>query len=250
MCRLRKSVRVALCICAVGAPIVLAAQPMAGNGFLFGAPHGTISVRGGFAQPSAGSDVFSFVQEHLTLGRGDFGASALSGDIAVFVTDRLALQLSVGSSGRSVPSEYRDWVDNKELPIKQSTVLRRMPMMLGLRYYLVPPGRTLGRLAWVPARFAPYVAGGAGRVWSRFRQSGDFVDYKTLAVFHSTLRSDAWSYGGYGAAGVEYAMTPKVGLVAETRYDRASARMSNDFSGFDRIDLSGVSATLGLTFRF
>jgi hypothetical protein len=45
-------------------------------------------------------------------------------------------------------------------------------------------------------------------------------------------------------------MSARVGLVGEARYDRAHARMSSDFVGFDRIDLSGLSATMGLMYRF
>lgn len=122
--------------------------------------------------------------------------------------------------------------------------------MIGLRYYLTPSGRSLGRLAWVPTRVAPYVTAGVGSVWYKFKQSGDFVDYKTLDVFHTTLESTSWAPAGYGAAGVDYSLSARVGVVSEARYDYARARMGDDFAGFDRIDLSGISATIGLSFRF
>lgn len=250
MSNCRKAVGAMLCACAVLAPLGAGAQPSAGNGFLFGAPHGSISLRGGFAQPSAGSDIFSFVHQHLTVGRGDFAGTSLSGDLTVLGSERLALQFGFGYSARSAPSEYRDWVDNKELPIEQSTYLRRMPLTIGLRYYLTAPGRTLGRLAWVPTRVVPYVAAGTGITWYEFRQAGDFVDYKTLDVFNTTLKSSGWAPNVFGALGANYALTARTGLVAEARYDMASGRMSSDFAGFNRIDLSGVSATLGLTFHF
>ena len=141
-------------------------------------------------------------------------------------------------------------MDNKDLPIEQTTELRRLPLMMGLRYYLAPPGRSLGRLAWVPARFAPYVTGGVGTVWYKLMQTGDFVDFQTLDVFHTTLESNAWALAGYGAVGMEYSLNARAGLVTEARYDRAHAGMSSDFSGFNRIDLSGLTGTLGLMFRF
>ncbi len=104
--------------------------------------------------------------------------------------------------------------------------------------------------SWVPARFAPYVSAGVGRVRYRFHQSGDFVDYQTLDVFNTELESAGWTTAGYGAIGLDYAMNARMGLVSEARYDRAHARMSSDFEKFDRIDLSGLSATVGLSFRF
>jgi outer membrane protein W len=236
--------------CALAAPLGVGAQPRSGDGFLFGMPRGSISLRAGFALPTASSDVFAFSHDNLTVGRGDFAGSTVSADAAFTLTPRLALQASAGYSGRTVPSEFRDWVDNNDLPIEQSSVLRRIPLTIGLRYYLVPPGRSLGRLAWVPTRLAPYVGAGVGQVWYRFRQSGDFVDYQTLDVFNETLESSSWAPTGYGAVGLDYALNAKVGLVTEARYDYARARMGIDFEGFDRIDLSGFSATVGLAFRF
>lgn len=231
-------------------PLGVGAQRLAGDGFLFGAPGASLTLRLGYAQPLAGSEVFAFSNENLTLGRSDYAGGALSGDFAWFVAERVALQISAGYSRRTVGSEFRDWVDTDDLPIEQTTEFSRVPVMVGLRYYLVPPGRTLGRLAWVPARFAPYVSAGVGRVRYRFHQFGDFVDYQTLDVFDTDLESSGWTTAGYGAAGLDYAMSARVGLVSEARYDRAYARMSSDFEGFDRIDLSGLSATIGLSFRF
>ncbi len=246
----RTAVCAALWACAFMAPLGVGAQRLAGDGFLFGAPGASLTLRLGYAQPLAGSEVFAFSNEHLTLGRSDYAGGSVSGDFAFLVAERLAVQFSAGYSKRTMGSEFRDWVDNNDLPIEQTTEFSRVPVMVGLRYYLVSPGRSLGRLAWVPARFAPYVSAGVGRVRYRFHQSGDFVDYQTLDVFSSTLESSGWTTAGYGAVGLDYAMSAGVGLVSEARYDRAHARMSSDFEKFDRIDLSGLSATIGLSFRF
>lgn len=231
-------------------PLVASAQAGSGDGFLFGAPRGSFTLRGGITRPSEGSDLFAFVRKELTVGRGDFTGGSLSGELAFFASDRLALQLGVGFSRRTVASVYRDWVDNDDREIEQSTVLRRVPLSAGLRYNLLPSGRSLGRLAWVPARAVPYVSGGVGITWYSFRQAGDFVDYQTLDVFGTSLASSAWAPTAFGAVGVDYALAARLGLVLEARYDGARARMSSDFSGFNSIDLSGVAATAGLTVRF
>ena len=246
----RTAVRAALWVVAVGLPLGVAAQPLSGNGFMFGAPQGTFTLRAGYAQPTAGSEVFSFSRQHLTMGRNDFAGSSLSADLGFFVSERFALQLSAGLSTRTVGTEYRGFVHSNDLPIQQSSTLRRMPLMIGLKYYLSPPGRSLGQLAWVPARITPYVAAGVGGMWYSFRQTGDFMDFADTTAFPDTYESSSWAGAGYGAVGVDYAMSPRVGLVGEARYDRAHAKMGSDFVGFDRIDLSGFAATLGLTFRF
>lgn len=244
------AVRAALTLCVLLVPLAADAQPRFGDGFMFGAPNGVLTLRAGVARPSERSDLFSFVQDELTLARGDFAGGSMGADLAFFVAPSFAVQVGVGYSGRTVPSVYRDWVDNDDREIEQSTVLRRVPLSLGLRYYLKPPGRRLSRLAWVPARVSPYVAAGGGVTWYSFRQKGDFVDYRTLDVFGTELESSAWSRGVFAAVGADYALRARVGLVGEARYDQASAGLGSDFSGFNRIDLSGFAVTVGLALRF
>lgn len=246
--------RVTLCAAlwasAMFVPLAVGAQSGAGGGFMFGAPTGSLTFRGGMARPSESSDLYSFVRDELTVGRGDFAGSSWAVDAAFFVRPQLAVQFGIGIASRTKPSVYRDWVDTDNREIEQSSSLRRMPLSAGLRYYLKPPGRSISRLAWVPARVAPYVAAGGGITYYRFKQTGDFVDYQTLDVFGTELNSEAWSPSAFLAAGADYALGARVGLVGEARYDWASARLSSDFSGFNRIDLSGLAVTVGLAYRF
>jgi len=202
------------------------------------------------ASPTASSEVFSFTSKQLTVGRGDFGSASFGADLGLHLSSRLQLQLGTTRSGRTINSEFRDWVDNDELPIEQSTVFRRQSVTAGLKYHLTSPGRSISRLAWVPSRFTPYVSAGAGTMWYRFRQEGDFVDFQTLDVFTSDLASSSWAPTAYAAGGFDYSLTPRLGLTTEARYDYARATMSRYFEGFDRIDLSGVGANVGLTVRF
>jgi len=231
------------------APAAIQAQ-VGGNGYLFGRPRATFTLRGGFASPTASSDVFSFSAKQLTVAKGDFGSAAVGADLGFRVSDRLDLQFSAASMGRNVNSEFRDWVDDDDRPIEQRTSFRRAPVTAGLKYFLTSPGRSLGRLAWVPSKFTPYVAGGGGAMWYSFRQSGDFVDFKTLKVFSSNLSSSSWAPMAYGAGGIDYSLSPHLSLTTEGRYDYARATMNNSFEGFNRIDLSGLSANVGLTVRF
>ena len=246
----RVALSAALCASAMLVPFQVGAQSGGSSGFMFGAPKASVTVRGGFARPSESSDLYSFVRDELTIARGDFAGSSWSLDAAFFVQPQLAVQFGIGVASRTTPSVYRDWVDNNDREIEQTSSLRRMPLSAGLRYYLVPPGRSIGRLAWVPARVAPYIAAGGGLTYYSFKQSGDFVDYQTLDVFGTELYSEGWSPSAFTAVGADYALGARVGLVGEARYDWASARLSSDFSGFNRIDLSGLAVTVGLAYRF
>ncbi len=230
-------------------PIGLFAQS-SGDGFLFGRPHVTLTLRGGFASPTASSDVFAFAAKQLTVGKGDFGSASFGADFGVRLRERLNLQFSASSMGRNVDSEFRDWVDNNDKPIEQRTTFRRTPVTVGLKYYLSAPGRSVSRLAWVPSRFAPYVSAGGGQMWYRFKQAGDFVDFQTLDVFKSDLTSSSWTGVAYGSGGIDYTVSPHLALTTEARYDYSRATMNKAFEGFNRIDLSGLSANVGLTVRY
>lgn len=228
----------------------LSAQSSGGDGFLFSAPHATLSIRGGFAQPSASSDVFSFVTRQLTVDRRDFGGLSLASDLAIRLRSRVDLLLGTGISTREARSEYRDFVDNDDLPIEQRTTFRRVPITAGLKLHLRPEGRSISSLAWVPNKLSPYIAAGGGAMYYLFKQDGDFVDFKTSDVFSTSLRSSGVSAMAFGSVGTTYSLTPRVGLNAEVRYERAHGDLSTDFRDFSPIDLSGVGVTAGLLFRF
>ena len=89
-------------------------------------------------------------------------------------------------------------------------------------------------------------------MWYRFRQEGDFVDYQTNNVFTATgdaFDANAWTGMYQAMGGADFSLSPHVALRLDSRYVWAKAPLSRGFSGFDRIDLSGVQGTLGLTYR-
>lgn len=220
-----------------------------GDGYLFHRPDVTLSVRGGYSRADAKSDVFDEVTTNLTLDRGDFSGLTLGGDLAVSVGNRVDVVFSGGYSRSNHKSEFRDFVDNNDLPIEQTTTFERMPITANLRINLSEPGRSVGSLAWIPNRVVPYVGAGVGAMRYRFRQKGDFVDFNTNAVFPSTLESSGWAFVAQAMAGVDYNFTSKLGLSLDARYLHAKGELDSSFKGYDRIDLSGLTATVGLSVR-
>lgn len=233
------------------APLAVHSQPLSGDGYLFRRPQGSFTLRGGLTQPTASSDVFNDSRQFLTINRGDFLSGSVSGDIGIRVADRLSLQFNGGFSKRSVASEFRDWEDNDGLPIEQMTSLTRVPFMVGMRFDLTAPGRKVSRLAYIPSKITPYVTAGGGMMWYKYRQEGSFVDFRSLDVFDSRLESSGTTGAAYGALGADFSIRPTFAITTEVRYDMARAQMDRQsFSGFNKIDLSGVNATVGLTFRY
>lgn len=239
----------ALFIASVAEPATANAQAER-NGYILRKPNASISLRLGFARADAGSEVFDFAQEYLTLKRHDFDGIQMAIDGGVLLGRQTEIVFSVGVTSRTAQSNYRDWVDNNDMEIEQETRFSRVPITLGLRYYFTPVMEKVGSFAWVPARVLPYISAGGGIIRYRFEQTGDFVDFRTNDIFFGSLSSSGESPVLYGAAGLQLGITPHSALITELRYDRANAPMSTQFSGFGNIDLSGASLTTGLRFRF
>jgi hypothetical protein len=220
------------------------------RGFLLGPPAGSVSFRAGVNRASAGSDIFTFVTRELTVDRSDFRTASLVAEVGASLTPRVGLVFGASVGRSETPSEFRDWLDNRDLPIEQSTRLSRTALSASAKVYLVPPGRSIGRFAWIPSRLAPYVGAGAGVMRYRFEQEGDFIDFQTFRVFRDKYSSSGWRPMGQALAGGDISLSPRVAVSVEGRYEWARARLGLDFSGFDPIDLSGVSMTAGVTFRY
>jgi len=226
-------------------------QETSGRGFLFGAPSGSFSIRGGYSGANAGSDVFSFVTNELTLRRGDFGSFSIGGDVSVAISNRFDIVLSADAGSMTRKSEFREWQDNSGNPIEQQTGFSRQTFALSGKYYLRPSGRTLGRFAWVPAPYAPWLSAGLGRTLYNFHQTGDFIDFdRNNSVFGDSFKSSTWATTLQVGGGVDWNLTQRFALTTQAKYLFGKADLTYDYAGFDPIDLSGLGISAGLTVRF
>ena len=226
------------------------AEAQGSKDFRFGEPHFSLAFNMGYGMPRAGSDVYDFVMNDLTLQKSDFYSVVFGGSFGVRVTNRVEVSLDVSYGNSNTRSEFRDWVDLDDLPIEQNTRLSWTPVTGSVKAYLWERGRRISQLAWVPGKWSPFLGVGGGRVYYNFRHSGDFVDFDTLEIFSDTFRSAGSSGIFHVLAGAEWSLGPYFYLTGEGRYSWAEARMSKDFVGFDPIDLSGFQGTVGLALRF
>lgn len=248
--------RFPLIVAALLLPAALPAQqrparpPEGGPGFLFHTPRVTWGIRGGFNVRSSASGVYDSVTTWLTLNKRDFNAFSIASDIGVTVAGPLELVLGGGYTARRAESEFRDYVDQNDQPITQSTMLRTVPLTLAARVYLTSRGRQIGRFVWIPARIMPYVGVGAGMIGYWFEQRGSFVDFADLSIFSDRFRSDGWAPLGMVLAGADYSLGSRLFINADVRYIRANAALHGQFVNFtDGIDLSGVQFSMGLHVR-
>ncbi len=213
------------------------------------------AIRGGFDRANAGGDLFEFVTDTLTLDRSDFSSVSYAMDLSYSVTPRIDLGFSAGYAASKTPSEFRKYVGVDDLPITQTTRFTRVPLMASLKAYILPRGQTIGSLAWIPSRFSPYVGAGGGAMMYRFQQEGEFVDSESanLDIFRDRLVSTGWTPAAQGLAGFDMALGPRWGLTTEAKYTYARKHTDTsdreDFQNY-RIDLSGLSATMGFHVRF
>jgi hypothetical protein len=225
----------------------------AGNGFLFKKPVGSFSLHAGYAMANAGSQVFDDATDLLTLSRRDFDGIAWGGDISLSLGERTDLVFSGEFSSASANSEYREFVESNDEPIRQATKFKRVPLAMSVKYYLADRGRSISQFAWIPNRYAPYVGVGGGAMWYRFRQNGDFVDFDTpdLEIVTDEVQSSGWAPMAQAMAGLDYTVGNWVALTFEGRYGYAKARLDPErYEGFDKIDLSGFAGTVGFRVRF
>lgn len=225
-------------------------HPGSRRDFLFGRPHGSIGVHGSWLLPRAGSDLFDFVTDQLTVDRGDFRAAGIGLRLGIVVTSRIEAVADVEFHKSEAPSEYRRLVDNNLQPINQETQLEQVALSGSVKIALTPRGRRISRLAWIPRSVIPYVGGGAGAVRYDFLQRGDFVDFVDSSVFADVFQSKGWAPSAHGFGGVDLQLYRLVFLNLEGRYTWAEGNLDTDFIGFDPIDLAGFRMSAGVQVLF
>ena len=218
--------------------------------FLFGRPGNSIGVRGQWHIARADSGIFDFTSELLTLEKSDFNAPGIGVDVGFPIASQLDVLVGLEFSRATVASDYRDFVDTDDLPIEQTTSLRQFNLSGSIELAVLRRGREISRYAWVPAAVVPYLGAGGGLLWHRFEQEGDFVDFVDFTIFTERLTSSGWTPSAHVFGGVDIKLTPRLYLSAEVRHLWAQAEMSQDFVGFDDIDLTGLRVTGGVQVLF
>lgn len=237
----------------VPSPSSVVDQSTGNPDFLFGTPRGSVGLRGSWLFARAGSDLFDFVEQTLTIDRKDFNAPTLAADLSITVTPRIEAVFGVDVSQASIGSEYRHFVDNNRAPITQETRLREVNLTGSIRVAIIPRGRAISRFAWIPSRISPYVGAGGGAVWYQFTQSGDFIDAfapPPQPIFSDAFTSQGWTPSAHAFGGVDVKLSRIWFLVVEGRYLWANAKLGRDFQSFDPIDLAGLKLSAGVNVLF
>ncbi|HEX6163230.1 MAG TPA: hypothetical protein VFZ31_07690, partial [Vicinamibacterales bacterium] len=219
--------------------------------FMLGRPRGFIGVRGSLLVASANSDIYDFVTDILAIEKSDFNTGSFAFEAGYSVTPRVDIIGTFDINGMNHASDYRDWEDNRGLPIQQTTELKQRNITASARFSLLPRGRAISRLAFIPRTFMPYVGAGAGYGNYEFRQNGDFVDFdNNNRVFSDTFTSKGWAPTFHVLGGTDIRMYRHLLLSLDARYSWQKATLSNDFIDFEPIDLGGFRFGAGIHVAF
>jgi opacity protein-like surface antigen len=219
--------------------------------FMLGRPRGSIGVRGSMLVASANSDIYDFVTDVLAIDKSDFNTGSFAVEGAYSVNPRIDIVGTWDLNSMNHQSDYRDWQDNRGLPIQQSTELKQMNVTMSVKFGLVSRGRAVSRLAWIPRTFVPYVGAGAGYGRYEFRQNGDFVDFDNgNRVFTDTFTSEGWAPTFHVMGGTDIQVYRHLILSLDGRYSWQHADLGEDFIGFAPIDLGGFRFGAGIHLGF
>ncbi|MEP6783891.1 MAG: hypothetical protein ABI983_09490 [Acidobacteriota bacterium] len=222
--------------------------------FMLGRPHLSFGVKGSWFMASTGSDFYETVTKTLTLEKSNFHTGTFSFEGGFNVHPRLEITGTIDLNRLNQPSEDRE---NHELlsngtfaPIRQTTELAETNFTGSAKFLLIPRGRSISKLAWIPNTIVPFVGAGAGIGKYNLSQDGDFVDYSDLHIFTDTFHSEGWSPVVHVFGGTDVQIQRHIILSFEGRYTWQHADLSADFVNFDAIELGGLRFGGGVHFAF
>ena len=220
--------------------------------FLFGRPSATLGIRGLWVNTRGDSDIFSFLTETLTLEKTAFRQKGVAFDVGLPVSSQINAVAGLEYASANTSSEDRKFVEDDGNPIEQRTSLTQFNLTGSFELALLPRGRPVGQFVWIAAPVTPYVGGGAGLLWYRLEQTGDFVDAldPELTIFTAQLFSEGWALSSHVFTGADIKISRRIFLTGEARYVWASAPMNLDYTGFEPIDLSGLRVSGGIQVVF
>ena len=200
-----------------------------------------LEVRFGAFFPSAKGNIFSDASELYGTSNSDWTGVAGGVEFGAELNPHLELGVAVDGYDRHVDTAYRDFERPGGAEIQQSLHLTVVPMSLTLRI-----------MGGSPRGLRPYLLVGGNVYYWEYEAEGDFIDFYQpgLPISYDAFRSSGTAFGVHVGGGLRVPLSDDVSVTAEGRYNFAGeVDMGDDFDQ-NRIDVSGVVATVGIHLRF
>ena len=203
----------------------------------------SISVQvGGFFPKGEGSrssgDVLAVNSDYLLFDFGDFKGFQIGGEWSAALGEFIEAGAGFGYYQSTVPAIYAEWINDDGSEIEQDLSLRIMPLTAVVR--VLPLGSKRA--------FQPYVGGGLGVYFWRYRESGEFLG-DDGSIFADTFEQSGTSVGPVLVFGVRGRVSGSSLIGVEGRYQWGTGDLNEDFLG-DKIDLGGFSLLATFGYRF
>jgi len=193
-------------------------------------------------EPDGNSDYWDDIGFDFTADSEDFEDVVIGLEWIKFLSDRLGFAVSGTFYDASQTAEYRRFEDQFGSGIFHATDLEVTSFTIGLLVHLTQRDQAI----------VPYVGAGGG-LWAwRLSEFGDFIDFGTdgLDVFSDFFEDEGDAFGYYWRAGIEVPLAPNWAVYAEGRWTDVDDELGRDFGGLGTLDLSGKSASAGLSISF
>lgn len=202
----------------------------------------SVRLRLGSFRPEGDSEYWNDKAAEFTGKASDFEDAIGGVDYQVALNPHLALLFSGSSYEGQLRQSYLDFTDARGEEISHRTTLEIASLTAGVVFHLT--GRN--------APFRPYVGGGGGLYAWRLEEDGRFIDRTPPppTVFRADSVAEGQTFGYYGLVGFEVPIGRSWGFFAEGRWHQADDELSDDFSDFGKIDLSGRDISAGVSYRF
>ena len=199
--------------------------------------HGqSLNLKVGAFSPGMQSDLWETNLENLAFDKQDMLGAYFGAELEMFMGRYFSLALEGGHYRQEVYSVYEFVTYDDGSPINQDLFLRVSSLEAGIKLY--PAGHR--------ELFNPYIGGGIGFYFWKYYQGGEFVDFVEEIVYEGEAYTDRMSLGFNVKAGFVYRWRRSVGISFESKYTYLKGELSSLFEGFEKLDLSGFTFTVGL----
>lgn len=205
------------------------------------------TVGGGVFSPTGNSQLYWLLNRALTPGSDILQPRLLSGSIQYGVSPTVAVVLRADVGSHSSRTHSIAAPSTPAADLSQRTTLRiRMQSTLGAQF---APWQWRGPTAAHDDRLRLNVGAGGGLASYQLDQRGTFVDADRALSYGASYRSLGTGLVSYAMASVDIPIVRVAAVSVSLRKQWGSARMTRDYSSFDRLDLGGTTASLGMMLR-
>lgn len=206
----------------------------------------SVAAHVGEFRPAGGSELYALLDRALAPGSGPLRPKLMGAALHLQMSDAWSVVLGADAGGTTTASVSQAQPTTGVSDLRQQTTFElTSTQSLGIEWRA---------LRWRGAGASDHLrlvlGGGGGLAHYRLRQWGNFVDVPQRIGFSDRFLSVGRGPFAYASAGIEVPLRSQLALRGEVRRLAGSAPMSNDYSTFDRLDLSGTTVSMGVRIPF